>query len=59
MDTTRIETAHMTDHDTNENGCTLCELPVEGSAIVDDGDAFCCVGCREVYNALETVENSC
>ncbi|ELY97320.1 ATPase P [Natrialba chahannaoensis JCM 10990] len=38
-------------------GCTLCELPVEGSGVVDDGNAFCCVGCRDVYDALGDVED--
>ncbi|OIB59263.1 heavy metal translocating P-type ATPase [Natrialba sp. SSL1] len=41
----------------SEGGCTLCELPVEGSGVVDDGNAFCCVGCRDVYDALGDVED--
>ncbi|AGB38609.1 heavy metal translocating P-type ATPase [Natronococcus occultus] len=47
----------MTDH-THEPGCTLCELPVEGSDVTDDnGNRFCCVGCRDVYDALGDVED--
>ncbi|MDG5819365.1 cation-translocating P-type ATPase [Natronococcus sp. A-GB7] len=47
----------MTDH-THETGCTLCELPVEGSDVTDDeGNRFCCVGCRDVYDALGDVED--
>ncbi|ADD03987.1 P-type transport ATPase (probable substrate copper/metal cation) [Natrialba magadii ATCC 43099] len=41
----------------SDTGCTLCELPVEGSGVVDDGNAFCCVGCRDVYDALGDVED--
>ena len=33
--------------------CTLCELPTEGVDVVDDdGNEFCCTGCRDVYAAL-------
>ncbi|SDR08810.1 heavy metal translocating P-type ATPase [Natronobacterium texcoconense] len=43
--------------DTTDDGCTLCDLPVEGSGVVADGNAFCCAGCREVYDALGDVED--
>ena len=34
-------------------GCTLCELPVEGSSVTDkDGNRFCCQGCREIHATL-------
>ncbi|QFU84003.1 heavy metal translocating P-type ATPase [Natronorubrum aibiense] len=46
----------MTD-DQYETGCTLCDLPVEGSGITHDGDAFCCVGCRDVYETLGDLED--
>ncbi|ELY95458.1 heavy metal translocating P-type ATPase [Natrialba taiwanensis] len=39
-----------------DSGCTLCDLPVDGSGVVADGNAFCCVGCRNVYDALGDVE---
>ena len=42
--------------DTTDDGCTLCELPVEGIDVADgDGNEFCCVGCRDVYDALGDV----
>ncbi len=37
--------------------CTLCELPVEESGVTADGEAFCCTGCREVYDALGDIES--
>ncbi|THE63314.1 cation-translocating P-type ATPase [Salinadaptatus halalkaliphilus] len=40
----------------SDDGCTLCDLPVAGSDIESDGDAFCCVGCRDVYETLDNVE---
>ncbi|AXR77607.1 heavy metal translocating P-type ATPase [Natrarchaeobaculum sulfurireducens] len=46
----------MTDDLTTDDGCTLCDLPVEGSGVIDDGNAFCCVGCRDVYDVLGDVE---
>ncbi|SIS03536.1 heavy metal translocating P-type ATPase [Natronorubrum thiooxidans] len=46
----------MTD-DHLETGCTLCDLPVEGSGVTHDGDAFCCVGCRDVYETLGDLED--
>ncbi len=43
--------------DPTPDGCTLCELPVEGVDIADDeGNEFCCVGCRDVYAALGDIE---
>ncbi|GAA0513124.1 Cu2+-exporting ATPase [Halorubrum aquaticum] len=37
--------------------CTLCDLPTEGVEVVDDeGNRFCCVGCRDVYDALGDVD---
>ncbi|APW98298.1 metal-transporting ATPase [Halobiforma lacisalsi AJ5] len=50
----------MTDESTDAaGGCTLCDLPVEGSGPVTDGEgnAFCCVGCRDVYDALGDVDD--
>ncbi|GAB3674364.1 heavy metal translocating P-type ATPase [Halopiger thermotolerans] len=44
--------------DSADRQCTLCELPVEGSDVTDDeGNRFCCVGCRDVYDALGDVED--
>lgn len=38
-------------------GCTLCELPVEGSDVTDeDGNRFCCQGCREINETIDTIE---
>jgi len=37
--------------------CTLCDLPTEGVDVVDDeGNRFCCTGCRGVYDALGDVD---
>ncbi|MBP1921353.1 Cu2+-exporting ATPase [Halorubrum alkaliphilum] len=37
--------------------CTLCDLPTEGVDVVDDeGNQFCCTGCRGVYDALGDVD---
>ncbi|WP_123619415.1 cation-translocating P-type ATPase [Halorubrum sp. CSM-61] len=37
--------------------CTLCELPTEGVDVADDeGNAFCCTGCRDVYETLGDVD---
>ncbi|OYR53988.1 heavy metal translocating P-type ATPase [Halorubrum halodurans] len=37
--------------------CTLCDLPTEGVDVVDDdGNRFCCAGCRDVYDALGDVD---
>ncbi|PAU83940.1 heavy metal translocating P-type ATPase [Halorubrum salipaludis] len=37
--------------------CTLCELPTAGVDVVDDeGNAFCCTGCRDVYESLGDVD---
>ncbi len=37
--------------------CTLCELPTEGVDVVDnEGNEFCCTGCRGVYDALGDVD---
>ena len=39
------------------DGCTLCELPTEGVDVTDDdGNRFCCTGCRDVYAALGDVD---
>ncbi len=35
----------MSDHTTSEIGCTLCDLPIEGSEIIEDGNQFCCTDC--------------
>ncbi|NKE37303.1 cation-transporting P-type ATPase, partial [Natronococcus sp. JC468] len=43
---------------TDRTGCTLCELPIEGSDVTDDeGNRFCCVGCRDVFDALGDVDD--
>jgi len=35
------------------DGCTLCDLPLPDTAVRnDDGEAFCCRGCRQVHEAL-------
>ncbi|EMA61969.1 heavy metal translocating P-type ATPase [Halorubrum lipolyticum] len=37
--------------------CTLCELPTEGVDVADDdGNEFCCTGCRDVYETLGDVD---
>ncbi|SDE95913.1 Cu2+-exporting ATPase [Halorubrum xinjiangense] len=37
--------------------CTLCELPTDGVDVTDDdGNRFCCIGCRDVYGALGDVD---
>jgi P-type Cu2+ transporter len=47
----------MTD-DPHATGCTLCELPVEGSDVTDgEGNRYCCVGCRDVHDALGDVDD--
>jgi len=34
-------------------GCTLCDLPLAGTAVESDaGEWFCCPGCRHVHEAL-------
>ncbi|WP_049927229.1 heavy metal translocating P-type ATPase [Halopiger goleimassiliensis] len=47
----------MTDEHATETGCTLCDLPVAGSGVTADGNEFCCVGCRDVYEVLGDVED--
>ncbi|SFS78830.1 heavy metal translocating P-type ATPase [Halostagnicola kamekurae] len=48
----------MTETHSSADGCTLCDLPVEGVDVSDsDGNAFCCVGCRDVYEALGDVDD--
>lgn len=32
-----------------EDGCKLCGLPVPATGVENDGHAFCCIGCSEVY----------
>ncbi|MFO7927437.1 heavy metal translocating P-type ATPase [Natronomonas sp.] len=47
----------MTD-ETTDSGCTLCDLPTTGVEITDtDGNAFCCRGCLDVYEALGDLED--
>jgi len=44
-------------HDTDHDACTLCDLPAEETGVVDDdGNGFCCPGCRDVYAALGDVD---
>ncbi|VTT87460.1 Lead, cadmium, zinc and mercury transporting ATPase; Copper-translocating P-type ATPase [Halorubrum sp. DM2] len=46
-----------TDSDPAADACTLCELPTEGVDVTDDdGNRFCCTGCRDVYAALGDVD---
>ncbi|WP_255171534.1 heavy metal translocating P-type ATPase [Natrononativus amylolyticus] len=47
----------MTSSHPTDRTCTLCDLPVENSGVVADGEAFCCVGCREVYDVLGDVDD--
>ncbi|ELY48119.1 heavy metal translocating P-type ATPase [Natronorubrum sulfidifaciens] len=47
----------MTTDQSTDSGCTLCDLPVEGSGVTADGDDFCCVGCRDVYQTLGDLED--
>ncbi|MDJ1431903.1 cation-translocating P-type ATPase [Halostagnicola sp. A-GB9-2] len=48
----------MTATDPSAPGCTLCALPTEGVDVSDgDGNQFCCVGCRDVYDALGDLED--
>ncbi len=48
----------MTATDPPESDCTLCALPTEGVDVSDgDGNEFCCVGCRDVYDALGDLED--
>lgn len=36
--------------------CELCDLPVRETRIEDDGQIFCCRGCKEVYATLGDVD---
>jgi Cu2+-exporting ATPase len=39
-------------------GCTLCDLPTDGSDITDaDGNPFCCRGCLDVHESLDRVDS--
>jgi Cu2+-exporting ATPase len=43
---------------TDNAGCTLCELPLSGSAVENDaGERFCCRGCRNVHAELADHED--
>ncbi|WP_430504930.1 heavy metal translocating P-type ATPase [Haloparvum sp. PAK95] len=43
--------------DPAHDACTLCELPAAETGVVDDdGNQFCCPGCRDVYDALGDVD---
>ena len=45
------------DADDDPAACTLCELPTDGVDVTDDdGNRFCCTGCRDVYGALGDVD---
>jgi len=40
-----------------DDGCALCDLPLAGSDVSDGaGNRFCCVGCRDVHDALGDVD---
>ncbi|MFP4174268.1 MAG: heavy metal translocating P-type ATPase [Halobacteriales archaeon] len=36
--------------------CELCDLPVRDTRVEEDGRAFCCRGCKEVYATLGDVD---
>jgi Cu2+-exporting ATPase len=36
--------------------CELCDLPVRDTRVEEDGDIFCCRGCKEVYATLGETE---
>ncbi|PSP24915.1 hypothetical protein BRC61_01060 [Halobacteriales archaeon QH_10_65_19] len=43
---------------TNEAGCALCDLPLEGGGVTNDaGEQFCCRGCREIHEELSDHDN--
>ena len=43
---------------TDSDGCTLCDLPLAGTAVESDaGERFCCRGCRGVYETLDGRED--
>jgi Cu2+-exporting ATPase len=43
---------------TDNAGCTLCDLPLSGSAVENDaGERFCCRGCRNVHAELADNED--
>ena len=37
---------------TDSDGCTLCDLPLAGTAVESDAGRFCCRGCRGVHETL-------
>jgi P-type Cu2+ transporter len=42
---------------TTETGCELCGLPLSRTPITNDGgDFFCCLGCRNVHDALGDID---
>ncbi|WP_096391149.1 heavy metal translocating P-type ATPase [Halopenitus persicus] len=41
---------------TEDQTCTLCELPA-ADVVDDDGNRFCCPGCRDVHEALGSVDD--
>ena len=44
--------------DDTDTGCTLCDLPTDGSGIIDDtGNTFCCQGCLDVHDTLADVDS--
>ena len=48
---------HLMTETRSADGCTLCDLPTEGVDVADAaGNRFCCVGCRDVYDALGDVD---
>jgi len=53
MSGTDANSASDGDPTSDGDACTLCELPTEGVDVTDDdGNEFCCAGCRDVYAAL-------
>ena len=44
--------------DDTDTGCTLCGLPADGVDVANGaGESFCCTGCRDVYTALDDVDD--
>ncbi|WP_255191149.1 heavy metal translocating P-type ATPase [Natronobeatus ordinarius] len=48
----------MTADGSRAGACDLCGRPTADAAVVDDGVAFCCVGCRDVHRTLEEPDGS-
>lgn len=52
-----MATERSDENTTPDDGCTLCDLPTAPSPVRnDDGEPFCCRGCRDVHDALGDAE---